>query len=330
MLINSIEDFKSVYGGVQTTMYWDTWSPFVNEAELSFIIPAIGEELYDELNTLVNGEDTPNAKQARLIMLLKISLAAYADFMGWFRISASTGDAGKVVNTPENTQAPAKWFTAAGKRDAQNRGDKFLEQALVYLEKNVDEFVTWKDSDSCTLFDKQFISTASELTRFFPQAKHSRRVFLQLKEYLGPAQEYLIKVVGKAQYDAWVLKISDANATYSPIEDDAFLLVRAMIARKAFADALPYLNISEDWRLISETDGVANEEILPQVRRDELAALEEMNADRFRNELIRLLQANASATVFPEYYLSGLYQSRIETKTFSKFQNKPENKFAVL
>ncbi|MER0439628.1 DUF6712 family protein [Emticicia sp. W12TSBA100-4] len=330
MLIKDIDDFKSVYGGVQTTMYWDTWSPFVNEAELGIIIPAIGEEFYDELNELVITNATLNGKQARLLGLLKISLAAYADFVGWFRISASTGDAGKVMNTPENTQAPAKWFTAAGRRDAQNRGDKFLEQALVYLEKNADEFETWKDSDACTLYDGQFISSASELTKYFPQAKHSRRVFLQLKEYISSAQEYLAKVVGKAQCNAWMEKISDANATISPLEDDAFLLVRAMIARKAFADALPYLNISEDWRLISETDGVVNEDILPQDRRDELAGLESMNAEKYQNELIRLLQANASDNVFPEYFGSGLYESRIETKSFSKFQNKPENKFAVL
>lgn len=330
MLINNIDDFKSVYGGVQATMYWDTWSPFVNEAELGIIIPAIGEEFYEELNQLVITNASLTPKQARLIGLLKISLAAYADFVGWFRISASTGDAGKVMNTPENTQAPPKWFTAAGRRDAQNRGDKFLEQALVYLETNADDFDTWKDSDFCTLFDNQFISTASELTKVFPQAKKSRRVFLQLKEYIGSAQEGLAKVIGKPQYEAWIDKISDANATISPLEDDAFLLVRTMIARKAFADALPYLNISEDWRLISETDGVANEDILPQSRRDELAGVELANAERCKNELIRFLQANASTNVFPEYYNSDLYKSRIETKTFSKFQNKPENKFAVL
>lgn len=330
MLIKDINDFKSVYGGIQKTMFWDTWSPFVKEAELSFIIPAIGEEFYDELVSLVSSNNTLSVKQARLIGMLKIAVAAYADFMGWFRITASTGDAGKVMHTPENSQAIPKWFAASGRRDAQNRGDKFLEQTLVYLEKNADDFQTWKDSDSCTLFDNQFISTASELTKVFPQAKHSRRVFLQLKEYIGSAQESLIKVIGKAQYEAWITKITDANATISPLEDDAFLLVRTMIARKAFADALPYLNISEDWRLISETDGVANEDILPQSRRDELAGIELANAEKFKNELIRFLQANASATVFPEYYLSGLYQSRIETKTFSKFQNKPENKFAVL
>lgn len=330
MLIKDINDFKSVYGGVQTTMFWDTWSPFVNEAELGIIIPAIGEEFYDELNQLVITNASLAPKQARLIGLLKIALAAYADFVGWFRISASTGDSGKVMNTPENTQAPAKWFTAAGRRDAQNRGDKFLEQALVYLESNADDFETWKDSDFCTLFDNQFISTASELTKVFPQAKKSRRVFLQLKEYISSAQDGLIKVIGKAQYNAWIAKITDANATISPTEDDAFLLVRSMIARKAFASALPYLNISEDWRLISETDGVANEDILPQSRRDELAGVELANAEQFKNELIRFLQANASSTVFPEYFSSGLYESRKETKSFSKFQNKPENKFAVL
>lgn len=329
MLIKDIADLKSVYGGIQTTMQWPTWKPFVNEAELVYIIPAIGEELYAELNQLVMAGTALNTKQTRVVELLKISIAAYADFFGWFRISASTGDAGKVMHVPEHSQAPAKWFTAAGRRDAQNRGDKFLEQALIYLEKNVSYFSTWRDSSACTLFDNQFISSASELTKSFPQAKQNRRVFLQLKEYILTAQDFLKQVVGQAQYDTWLLKISDKNATFTDIEQDALLLVRALIARKAFAEAIPYLNISEDWRLISETDGVTNEEILPQARRDELASLEEQNAEKYKNELIRFLQANASTTVFAPYFNTPLYQSRIETRTFSKFQNKSDNKFFV-
>lgn len=329
MLIKDIDDLKSVYGGIQQVMQWKTWSPFVNEAEMFFVIPAIGEELYAELNGLVTNGTALNPKQARLMNLLKISVAAYADFVGWFRITASTGDAGKVIHTPTNTQAPAKWFTAAGRKDAALRGDKALESALVYLEANVSSFVTWKNSGACTLYDKQFISTATELTGYFPQAKKSRLIFLQLKDYLGLAQKYLIQVVGKAQYDAWLEKIADSTYTPSPLEADAWLLVRSLIARKAFAEAIPYLNISEDWRLISETDGITNEDILPQTRRDELAFMEEQNAEKYKNELIRFLQEQASADVFAEYFGSGLYASRAEKKTFTKFQNDKTNKFFV-
>ncbi len=330
MLIKDIVQLKAAYGGIQQTMNFTTWSPFINEAELFFIIPAIGEELYAQLDILITNNTSLNAKQTRLVSFLRIALAGYADFLGWFRMTSSTGDAGKVVLTPPNTQPTGKWYSAAGRKDAVNRADKALESALVYLEQNKDDFTTWKNSSACTLKDKEFISSASELTKYFPQVNKSRRVFLLLRDYLILAQNYLVQVIGKAQYNAWILKISNPAYTPTPKEEDAWLLVRALIARKAFSEAIPYLNISEDWRLISETDGIQNEEILPQSRRDELANKEEQNAVKYRNELIRFLQENASSSVFAEYFASGLYETRLEKTTFSKFQNSKDNKFFVL
>lgn len=332
MFIKDIKDFKSVFGGVQRNMEWDTWKPFINEAEQFYIIPAIGDELYTELDGLVNAA-TPNlnTKQARLVSYLKISIAAYADYCGWFRILLGTGDGGKTIIAPKDMQAPGKWTTVGGRKDAFNRGDKSLEMALAYLENNAADFPTWKDSPFYTIIQKQFIASATELTEFFPHAAHSRRMFLQLKDYLKKAQEKHLKtVIGSEQLTAWVAKISDADSSFSPEEDEAFEMVRSYVTRKAVSDAIPYLNISEDWRLIAEFDGMQSENVLPKERREELALKESELAEGFRNELIRHLQTYASATVFPEYFSSPLYSSRLERKASSKLPNSKENKYFVL
>ena len=332
MLIKDIKDFKAVFGGVQRNMEWDTWKPFVNEAEQFFIIPAIGEELYTEIDTLINAT-TPNinVKQARLINFLKIAIAAYADYCGWFRILLNTGDGGKTVISPKDMQAPGKWATVGGRRDAAKRGDKSLELALVYLETNANDFSVWQESDFYTILQKQFITSASELTEYFPHASSSRRMFLQLKNYLKKAQDkHLKNIVGSELWADWVGKIS--NTDYSPIQEEleVWEIASNYISRKAVADATPYLNISEDWRLISESDGVENEDVLPKERREEIALKEAELAEGYRSELIRYLQTNSSTTVFPLYFSSTLYTSRSERKTFSKLPNSKENKYFVL
>lgn len=332
MLIKDIKDFKSVFGGVQRNMEWDTWKPFINEAEQFYVITAIGEQLYSELDELVN---TPvsviTTKQARLLGFLKTSVAAYADYCGWFRILLGTGDGGKTLIAPKDMQAPGKWTTIGGRKDALNRAEKSLEMALAFLESNADDFPVWKDSEYYTISQKQFISSATELTDFFPHAANSRRMFVYLKAYLKKVQEKQLKqVVGSEQLAVWLTKISTQNSTISDIEEQAFDLVRNYISRKAVADAIPYMNISEDWRLIADFDGMQSESVLPKERRDELSLKEAGLAESFKNELIQFLQANASESIFPEYHASALFAARQERKTFSKLPNSKENKYLVL
>jgi hypothetical protein len=331
MLFKDINDFKESFGGVQRNMEWKTWSPYVNEAEQFFIIPAIGVEFYTELSTLLNQTNptiTPHFKY--VINLLKISLSAYTDFVGWFRSLLQTGDGGKTVAVPAQSQAPGKWLGLGARKDAINRADKALELALVYLEQNAEHFGTWKNSSAYTVSAKLFIPSAAELTESFPHASNSRRMYLQLKGYLKKAQEKKLKsVIGAELYSAWMTKRTTAIDTATENELEAWELAQGFVARTAVAEATPYLNISEDWRLIADFDGMQSESALSVDRRNEIALVESEAAENFKNQLINFLQEKASATVFPEYYASALYTSR-QASPSKRFNNSKENKFCVL
>jgi hypothetical protein len=314
MLFKDINDFKESFGGVQRNMEWKTWSPYVNEAEQFFIIPAIGVEFYTELSTLLNQTNptiTPHFKY--VINLLKISLSAYTDFVGWFRSLLQTGDGGKTVAVPAQSQAPGKWLGLG-----------------VYLEQNAEHFGTWKNSSAYTVSAKLFIPSAAELTESFPHASNSRRMYLQLKGYLKKAQEKKLKsVIGAELYSAWMTKRTTAIDTATENELEAWELAQGFVARTAVAEATPYLNISEDWRLIADFDGMQSESALSVDRRNEIALVESEAAENFKNQLINFLQEKASATVFPEYYASALYTSR-QASPSKRFNNSKENKFCVL
>lgn len=332
MLFKDIKDFKAAFGGVQRTMEWDTWSPFVNEAEQFFIIPAIGFELYHELNTLVNATaPTLTAKQSRLLSLLKSSTAAYADLMGYYRNLINTGDGGKTITVPKDSQAPGIGMVLAARKDTEKRADTALELAMAFLEDNADDFATWKESASYTIAAKMFVGSATDLTAFFPHAGGSRRMFLKLKGFLEKSQsKYLKTVIGSALYTEWVANISNENHTTTDEETEAWELASNFIVRKAVADAAPYLNISEDWRLVSDFANQKSEAALTKERRDEISLHESEMADKFKSDLVGFLQEKASVSVFASYFNSDLYASRLAKPNIKRFINSKENKFAVL
>lgn len=324
MLIKDINEFKKYYGGVQRTMNWGTFEPFVNEAELFYIIPVIGDELYTELEAVV----APNPKQTKVLEFLKIAVAAYADFTGYLRLSNTTGDMGKTVASPQHMQAVSKWGTAAGKTDARNRGDKALEAALKYLERNAADFATWKGSDAYSLRADLLVGSATLLTAFFPHANDSVRMYLGLRKYLEQAQEVVPDLLGDAFWAA--LKAKVTASTVSDVEYRLINHLRKWMTHKAIAEALPFLNISEDWRLISESDGIQNEDLIPKERRQELALVISTKVDGLKTAVVNFLQEHASATVFPEYFSSDLYASRTVDKTGGRFKNDVSKTFGVL
>jgi hypothetical protein len=323
MLINSIEQLKEAIGGIQQTMNWRTWKPFVQQAEMLYIVPAIGQELYAELDNAT----TPTAKQTSLLTWLRISIAEYADLLGGMRLVLHTSDAGKQSPSGNNMQSPGKWMIVAARKEAINKADLALEHALQFLETNAADFPTWRSSGSYTYSKKLFISSATELTTYFPPARQSRRVYLALRDYLAKTEHYYLKpLLGEAQYATWKEKLLEDESTWSALETEALQMLRYLLAYQTFFESITFLNIDQDWRLISETDGISNEEILPTARRQEMRSECQRQVQEFQSRLTAHLMAHASDSEFADYFSSSAYKPA-RTVAGSRVNNSAEKKY---
>ena len=326
MLINSIEQLKEAIGGIQQTMNWRTWSPFVRQAEMLYIVPAIGQELYSELDAL----PAPSEKQVTLLTWLRMAIAEYADLLGGMRLVLHTSDAGKQSPSGSNMQSPGKWMIVAARKEAINKADLALERALQYLETNAADFPTWKASDSFTVSKELFIGSATELTTYFPPARQSRRIYLALRNYLAKTENYYLQpLLGEAMYTAWKTRLKSDTPAWSAKELEALQLVRFLLSYQTFFESITFLNISEDWRLVSETDGISNEDILPIERRQEMRTECQRQMQEFESRLITYLTTHASESDFTEYYTSDQYQPSRKLGG-SRVNNSPEKGFYAL
>jgi hypothetical protein len=336
-MFKNIEQFKEAFGGVQRTMNFDTWKPFINEAKEQFFYDVLSYDFVNYLETKINTTlelvAGTTAKEARLIGILRMSLAAYADFLGSFRLMQTTGDAGKTVANPPNMQAPGKWLSVASRNDAITRGDKHLEQALTFLEKNVADFPIWKNSEGFTIKNNCIINSADMFTVYFPNCRGSRRMYLAMLPYLMQAQDELKSLIGIEQAADVILK-SKNNAEGLVVSAKNLELVeycRKVIAPRAVAKAINYVNINQDWRLVSEKDGIVNENVLTQKDRDGISFLESGRYNAAKSGMLKFLYDNASDDTFLPFFEGDIYAAMVANDGPKKRHvNKKEDKYAIL
>lgn len=339
MLFKNIAQFKSVFGGtLKSTDLANTWQAYIDEAVMFHIEPAVGPEILAELHaevasTALDFAEGTTDKQKKAIGYLRVAIAAWADYVSTLRQLVSVNDGGRTVSSPPNSQTPPKWSILASMEAAIIRGNNALEKALEYLEKNRDDFETWAESETYTENNGLLVYNTTKLTQYHPHTNKSRRMYLMLRPYLERFQTSVSKMLGTEFFET----IKTANSTQidggSVTEEMATVLdlTRSYITHAAIVDAVPYLNISEDWRLISMSDSIQSEAKLDNDRRNEIARRNADLADGALKALINYLQANASETVFELYFASDIYTTRSEaTQTGGFFKNDPNAKYAII
>lgn len=339
MLFKNIAQFKSVFGGtLKSTDLSNTWQAYIDEAVMFHIEPAVGAEILEELHDQVGATNLDfvsgtTDKQKKAIGFLRVAISAWADYVSTLRQLVNVNDGGRTTSSPPNANTPAKWSIMASMEQAIIRGNNALEKALEYLEKNKADFATWADSEAYTENTALLVYNTTKLTQYHPHTNKSRRMYLMLRPYLEKFQISLAKQLGTEFFET----IKTANSTQisggSVAEEMATVLdlTRAYITHAALFDAVPYLNISEDWRLISMTDSIQSEAKLDNDRRNEIARKNDELADGALTALINYLQANASSSVFPLYFASDMYTTRqAATQTGGFFKNDPNAKYAII
>ena len=326
MLINDIAALKAQIGGVQKTMAWPTWEPAVRQSEQKYIIPAIGPELYAELIGLT----VPTSAQLLLLDRLKAATAFFAYLENLPFLLTAVGDAGLVVNTPGNTAVLTKWMYVAVLKDVTAKADSSLEAALQWLETHAATYPTWTASSAYTVNHGRLISSATEWTKAFPAAKNSRRLYLSVRQYLFNSEDSVLQtILGDAFYTALTNRLKLANNTFTAKEVKVLTLCRSVVANRGFVDAIPFLNLNADFRIVSETDGIINEDELDINRLNAVLKTCQDAATSAARELTDYLNANASSIVFPEYFASDRYRVPVVGRT-PGFQNNSSNPFFVL
>jgi hypothetical protein len=303
MLLNTIQELKDVTGGVMLEWSENTMHPFIEDAENEFIIPAIGQSMFDDL---VAEYATQTAGTSLNLLLKKIQKATgrYAIFKASSQMIVSIGDYGIHEHLTQNSTTVSPWRYYEMKAGVVEQADKDLDEALRFMESQAaGTFPSWEAAPEYLLSKELFINNTAALSAHIP-IRNSRRAWLVLREFVKEAEIiYALPNLSLALFNDLKTKILTGFLT---AEEKQFLIyLRRSLANFAVYKALPKIPIEikgEGIRISSYQDYyqmkmAAKESALTALKSDSLAS-----GEQWLNIALDYLKDNASATVFSVWY----------------------------
>lgn len=183
--------------------------PFIEQAERMYVLPLLETEFYDDLQTFYNDRDKWQsgsgddiAKTSALIKLLQIAEVNLAYLIGFDLLSVIISDLG--FQRPGESDGGGvkglyKYQEVKLQEYFERTGFNGLDDALKYLEANIEHFPEWEDSTNYTLRKTAIIKDAESFDKICYINK-SRLTFLRLQRFMNEVIDIDIKPVLGAEF----------------------------------------------------------------------------------------------------------------------------------
>jgi hypothetical protein len=322
MLFASIDELKKHVPNTSSNL--ETLQPYLEAAEREYLIPLLGQAMYDEINTAYNGPDPLSPAQGKLLPYLQAPVANLAYYLGRGILNVNITDTGFLINDEEDRKAANAFHLDDIGRDFCRLGHKGLDHMLLFLETNAADYLTWKNSDYYTLSRKTFVYRLIDFNDIV-FINNSRQTFVAMRPIMDRIQRKRLRTeLGGTFFDAMLAR-HIAN-DYETGEIDLIAdLVNPALVHLSVAAALKELSLevtanglqinSFEARIINKKD-VSTQVSILNARREE----SELLGEAYLTDLKDYLNKNSNAEVFAAYFSSDKYTNPGETKTSNPSQ----------
>lgn len=281
----------------------ETAIPNMTKAERRFIVPILGNDLYDELLTHVEESGT-DADLETLLDKVRQALAPLAYWIDLPTIQSQITDAGIRTISNDNMQAAHRWEYEEIKAGLEEDGCWGLEYLLAFLFANASTY-SWEPASEYDLIFKH----AQEFQKYYPLYQ-PYRTFQSLRPVIKQIiDQYIISEIGQAFYEELIAEASPSAEQAAAIE-----LIKQAVANLTVMRAVAVLSVKFGADGFTVTLG-ANTEKPDQGRQhandNQLSLLLKECQRTGESYLLRLsdyLDATASASIFQTYFASEKYK----------------------
>lgn len=181
--LEEVKEILPVSADISREKLW----PFLEQAERKYILPLLGREAFDDLNTYYNNHDNwtsgsgdDETKTAELLRLVQISVINLAFYIGFDVLNVSLAAAGFQRVEGETFKGLYKYQETNLKSYFSDTGFNGLDDVLAYLEDNVEYFPEWEDSETAAALRSAIIKDTATFNGII-SIKNSRIIFLRLQ-----------------------------------------------------------------------------------------------------------------------------------------------------
>ena len=174
------EDFQK-YLPVNVNTSFKTIAPYLGLAELNYIQPLLGVELFNSLvDKYISNSITGEWEQ--LLDYVKYSQINLAYYTGWSVLSVSVSDSGASVKAKDNERL-YRYQEEAILDTFKNNGFNIMDNVLDYLYANIETFKKFENSIFYKAQQHTLIPTTAVFNTIY-NINNSRLVFLKMKHYI--------------------------------------------------------------------------------------------------------------------------------------------------
>lgn len=310
-------NFEEHYPQIHKNKQWKSLKPHIRNSTIVYLLPYLGQEMYDKLVTR-SLEATPstNAAADLVILHLRDALANYTIYKAMPSLNVVLTDMGvQQYASSEGTSNPAnQWSFKSARAEALKTADQMMDTALKLMELEVAEgnayFDEWKAS-------KEYSDTGSILFRQtidmdkYLNIQGSRRSFISLSKYMKKSEEFdLEPIIGTVLLDklSTYVRSDSNNIAMAGLQKYA----TRMVAELGLAKAIPHLSIlveGDGFKVMSSSDGMDDKKNILKVAIGPLEALKEAaikDGKTYRASLIEFLHKEKES--FPEWTETDYYK----------------------
>jgi len=275
------------YAPIATTTNFISLRQLVANVEEDNLIPVIGEALYDKIN--VDDETSLTDSLKKLLDKARALVAPMVAYQFTSLTEVKLSDAGAQRTATNNFQSAYQNQVVNFKQQNLTDSIKATERLYKFLEKNIEDYPDWTDSDEFKNYRSLFIKTGGEFDNNFRTASPYTN-FYALRNFMADVEQSVIKkLLGADLFSA--LKATEANPDWqhTDAEKDLLISLKKAIAFLSVAAAIPFLDVRLDGNGFTVMNSAAGQN-------DALTKRSAAEADRMNN-YIKACKTNAATYI---------------------------------
>lgn len=295
-------DFKDHYTAINRNMDWGDISPQIRHSIEKYILPFIGETIYDDIVTKIQAGTSLTGNQPKFAELLKDAAAYYSAMSIMVERKTMLTSMGPIEpHATENTTGSSLWGFKTTLWAISQKADELMDKLLSKMEDFVEAadsyFVTnWADTDAYDAVSTSFFRYAKDFQPYH-NIYRSFRNFKRLVPIIDEcAERYIKPILCTAQYDALLAAIKANTETADQLT--LIVKVRRSLAKWVVYEAcmqIPFLPDQEGFRIISNADSVDQRSYPQQSFQQAIQGIREScerSAKTFTADLVEFLYDN--------------------------------------
>ncbi|MDH6355475.1 hypothetical protein M2132_001818 [Dysgonomonas sp. PH5-45] len=239
------------YIPVSNALTFRTMRTAIQNAFGLFIRPVVGDKIVDKLQSIYDGitdislitEDTTD-KDIKLLYYAQRANAFLAYWYDYDELQVLIGDSGTKRQESDKAKTPYKYQELSLKEGFKQKGFDALDNLIAFLEQNIDDYPSYKESDNYSQMLTSIVRNATEVNEYH-NINNSRLIFLRLKPNLRIIEDTVIAPrLGYALYEELKAKLQEDN------REEKYAILRQKL--------IPVLVLYSIQKLILETGNVTD------------------------------------------------------------------------